>query len=98
MFWHAAAAGALRTPELEIDKSEAEILGKGLLELERQFPTQIDPRLLAALNMAAAMGMVYGPRIVAIRVRLKKEAMEKRPKAPVIAPDFGFTPNTPGSN
>lgn len=92
----------LSTPELEIDKEEAEILGKGLLEVERQFPTQIDPRVLALVNMGAAVGMVYGPRIVAIRARLAQEAKERKPKASVTTlfpgADFdGFQPNPPGA-
>lgn len=75
------------------------MLGRALIQLEQQFPTKIDPRVVAAVNLAGALGMVYGPRIVAIRMRLADERKSKRPSASV-TPFPGidaFTPNPPGA-
>jgi len=93
LFWHTAAAGALRAPELQLDKSEADLLGKALIQVEQQFPTQIDPRMIALLNLAGALGMVYGPRVVAIRMRVKEEAKERKPKADVLRFPDTFQPS-----
>lgn len=75
---HAGVAGMTATPELMLAEEEAKQLGRGLLELERCYPTTVDPRIIAWVNMTAICGMVYGPRIMAIRMRHSAE----RPKRP----------------
>ncbi len=90
------AAGALKAPELALDEDEAKLLGKALLQVEQQFPTKIDPRMIALVNLAGSLGIVYGPRIVAIRMRVSEERKAKKPKADIVqfAP---FTPNPSGA-
>lgn len=79
---HAAASTAFRVPEIALDKNEAEMLAKALVELEAQYPTQVDPRVLAWLNLAGVAGMIYGSRVFAYRMRKENEKAEKEQERP----------------
>jgi hypothetical protein len=58
--------------------SEAEALAKALVEIERLYPTQIDPRVLAWVNLVGTAGMIYGTRVFAIQARYASEREAKR--------------------
>lgn len=79
---HAGVAGMIATPELMLSEPEAKQLGQGLLELERCYPMAVDPRVLAWVNMTAICGMIYGPRIMAIRMRRQNERPQRQRREP----------------
>jgi hypothetical protein len=86
---HVAAAGVLKTPELALDPSEAKSLAKALDDVNRAFPTNVDPRLVVVLNATAVAAMIYGPRFVTIADRMKRERKEGRQRADVMSPGGG---------
>lgn len=67
---------------MALETSEAEMLAKALAGIEAQYPTQIDPRVLAWLNLAGVAGMIYGTRIFAYRMRKENEREERRQAPP----------------
>lgn len=87
---HVAAAGVLKTPELALEPSEARQLAKALDDVNKAFPTNVDPRLVVVLNATAVAAMIYGPRIVAVADRHKRERAERgrgRQTADVVSAD-----------
>lgn len=75
---HTAAAAVFKTPELVLADQEAEALAKALVEIERLYPAQIDPRVLAWINLVGTAGMIYGTRIFAIQARYASEREARR--------------------
>lgn len=65
---HAAIAGATSNPIWEISDGESKSLAVAILEIEKQYPTKIDPRALAWMNLAGVLGAVYGTRLFAMRM------------------------------
>jgi len=92
---HAVAATSLRIPELDLDKSEAAHLAEAVAEVARHYPTTIDPRVMAWVNLTMVAGMVYGPRFYAIRARAKSNAPARRVPQPRRAPDATENPTPP---
>jgi hypothetical protein len=70
---HAIIAAAVNVPELELDQSEADRLAKALGDIAKHHPTVINPRVADYVHLATALGVVYGPRVMAIRHRRAKE-------------------------
>jgi hypothetical protein len=62
---------------LEIDEAEGKKLGDAVEELGKIYGHTINPKTAAWVNFAAAAGVVYGPRFVAYRERMKRESAEK---------------------
>lgn len=77
---HSMGAAFLGIEELEIDETEAKKMGDALTELGNVYGKTISPKTMAWTNLAAACGMVYGPRIVAYRERLKHEPKKVGPQ------------------
>lgn len=98
MSLHAAAAGLMRSPELALDPMEAKTLAQAVVDLERAFPTQVDPRALAVVNFVGVCGMVYVPKMMQINRRQKdarNASNANADKSGLPGPDFfdpGFTP------
>lgn len=70
-------AAAVKTPELELDKTEAELLAKNIAAVNAHYGKVIDPKIMAWTGLIMACGTVYAPRVAAIRLRMSME-----PKAP----------------
>jgi hypothetical protein len=85
---HTIAATVTRTPELVLDGTEAEAMAKSIAEVAKHYPTNIDPKLMAWVNLSATSAMIYGPRLWLIRDRKDKE---RRP-TPAPDPQFSFPP------
>jgi hypothetical protein len=71
---HQGAAIFLKTPELMLDEKEAKQLSDAYSEfcVHHNVPVLSDKRL-SEVNMITAMMMVYAPRIIAIRNRVREE-------------------------
>jgi hypothetical protein len=59
-------AAICKTPELEIDKQEAQLVAEAVKELAKHYPVGMDPKKIAWANLIAALGTVYGPRVMVI--------------------------------
>ena len=79
MLTHSGLAFAFRTPELEIDKQEADVLTQSLLKVSRHYPNVAMPaKTLDWMNLIGVLGACYGGRIVRIKERKKKDNAEKQ--------------------
>lgn len=78
---HSMGAALTGMEELEIDDAEAKKLADATTELGKIYGHSISPKTLAWTNFAAACGVVYGPRIIAYRERVKQEAAKRTPKS-----------------
>lgn len=92
---HMFAAGMMDVPELVIDKPESKQLAEAVRGVTDLYAMQINPHTIAWGNLLLVCGMVYGPRIIALRNRKKSEPAKpklvpmKEPK-----PNGSATPNT----
>lgn len=80
------AAATFKTPEVALDPAEADQLAKALADLEAQYPTQIDPRVMAWLNFAGVAGLIVAPRVFAYRMRAAQERQQRRQNRPETPP------------
>jgi hypothetical protein len=78
LLFHTSMAAMTNTPELVLDKDEAQGLAESGLTLAAMYDIQPDPKLQAAILFAGQVGMIYGTRIVAIRARKSQEKEERR--------------------
>lgn len=77
MMAHTGFAAASKTPELELEESEADRLARALSTLSSYYPgAVISPKTMAWVGVISACGAVYGTRFTAIRIRMM---MEKTP-------------------
>jgi hypothetical protein len=72
-------AGATKTPEVEIDKSEGDLLASSLVNLAAQFDFEPDPKAQAIIATGVAFVTVAFPRVVMYRARKAQERKEKTP-------------------
>ena len=81
MMAHQWASVFLKTPELELSEDEAKKLSDAYSNFcaHHDVPVLSDKRL-SEINMIAALGMVYGPRLIAVRNRKKEESAAKKAK------------------
>jgi hypothetical protein len=91
---HAFGASITGIEELEIDDTEGKKLGDAVEELGKIYGKTINPKTAAWVNFAAACGVVYGPRFVAYRERMKKETAEKK-SLPRVGPQPAPIQRTP---
>ena len=72
----AMLAAALSTPEIALDKDEADPWAKAMAEVGKYHVKAIDPESLAWLNLAMITGGIAIPRMILIRQRRKAERAE----------------------
>jgi hypothetical protein len=77
MMAHTWAAVLLKTPEIGIDKDEAKQISDAYVEFCKYHTVPVlTPKRMSEINMLGALGIVYGPRIMAaVRNRKKKPAL-----------------------
>ena len=82
--------------EFNLEEGECKMYADAVRELNRQYERTISPKAEAWVNLFTAAGMIYGPRIWAIRNRTKKEK-EQTPTPTLLttntAPDKVVTMN-----
>lgn len=71
-FAHDMAAVLLKSPELSISENDAKLLAKGCQAVLAQYSFNPNPKVMAWLQLSAAAGMIYGPRVAMIMDRRKK--------------------------
>lgn len=91
---HAMAAAYLRIPELELEKTEAERLSAAAARVLAHYPVTLAAESIDIVNLVMACGMIYGSRVMAIRVRKSRagapHANAADPREPVKV--FQFVP------
>jgi len=93
---HMFAAQALSCPELQMAEEESRHLARAIQNVNEQYNTVLNPKVMAWVQLALVGGSIYGTRIVAIRARQLAEAGGSRPagaaivdiKTPKGAPDL----------
>jgi hypothetical protein len=71
---HTWAAAFLKTPELQLEKEEAKQISDAYIEFCQYHDVpMLSPKRLSEINLIAALGLVYVPRVIAIRNRTKEE-------------------------
>ena len=90
---HKVAATMTGLHELEVSEFEAAMLAESLAAVSREYDVAIDGKLAATLQLAAALGVIYVPRIVMIKKRAiqAKESQAASESAPTPTP----TPTPP---
>lgn len=73
MMVHSVAASYLKAEELELDEDDAVKLCESGDNVLSFYNKQPPPEVAVWLGFATAVSTIYGPRIVAIRVRVKRE-------------------------
>jgi hypothetical protein len=76
---HTWAAVFLKTPEIALTTEEAKKLSDAYTNFCEYHDIPIlSPKRMSEVNMILALGMVYGPRVIAVRNRIKEEARVKK--------------------
>lgn len=78
---HLALSAMTRTPELMLDPDEAALLAKASMDVMSFYDNmKIAPQTVAWVGLISALGSVYGPRFVALRIKAKTKAPEPEPE------------------
>jgi hypothetical protein len=76
---HTWAAVFLRCPEIALEKEEAKQLSDAYSNFcEYHVIPILSPKRMSEINMICALGLVYVPRVIAVRNRIKEEAQVKK--------------------
>lgn len=68
------AAAFLKVEELELSEPEAKQLGEAVARVNALYGNYMIPEKTAAwINLTMAAGSIYGPRMMAHKLRVKKE-------------------------
>jgi hypothetical protein len=68
---HMTMAMFLGLPELILTEKQAEQMADALCDFSREYDWEPDPKVMAAINLAATAGFVYVPKAAAIMARVK---------------------------
>jgi len=71
---HMFAASAFGAAEIALAPEEASQLATAINTVAAQYNKTMDPKVMAWLQLAGVVGMIYGTRVFAIRERMKSEA------------------------
>ena len=89
MIAHLGISGATKSPEMELDKSEADALAQATTKVMQEFDVRPDPKFIAIAGLVTTAGSIYGPRVILIRERRKQERKEKANQVPANIEQFG---------
>lgn len=86
---HSALAGIAKCPELELDEQEAQKVTGALDRLAAFYHVEPSPAVKMWMQVSGAFAQVYGPRMIAIKVRLDREKRDKaNPPGPRVVRPF----------
>lgn len=95
MLAHTGLALATKTPELELDKEESDLLADASTKLLAEFDLEPDPKTQAIIGFIIACGSIYGPRVAIVAMRKKKEKKDDEAgKASVYNPNGTYAGQT----
>lgn len=70
---HIALASIARCPELALEESEASLFANSLSTLADHYKIKLDGKSGAMIGFLYTLGIIYGPRAIAISVRVRNE-------------------------
>ena len=70
---HAMIAASTQMPEIAIDASESHIVAEAVANVADQYKIKLDGKTGAIAVLIYSLGIVYGPRAVAIAIRMRNE-------------------------
>lgn len=76
------AAAFFKTPELALDAEEATMLSGAIQSVQDFYDFETSAEVMLWVNFAGALAAVYGPRLVAIGMRTKKDKAKKKEAEP----------------
>lgn len=76
---HQLAAIATGIPELQITEEEGQMLGMSIANVAQEYDLSLDGKTGALLQLAAACGMIYVPRFLALKKRVVAAQAQKAP-------------------
>ena len=90
------AAAVTSLPEMQLDPKEAEALAEAAAEVAKYYPqlALMSGKSVAITSLASAVGMVYLPRMVAVRMRV--QAARTKQRTPPAPPNPLFSDPVPG--
>lgn len=74
---HAIVAVKAGAPEFIIDSAEANMLASAINDVQEFYGLEVSPEVTIWVNLVTALGTVYGPRVVTMYARKKKERADK---------------------
>jgi hypothetical protein len=83
---HALLSASLKIPELSLDPKEGAHLAAALANLQRYYPVHVTEKALAWGNVFSALGLVYGTRFAAMRVRIASERKNSNSASNIVRP------------
>lgn len=98
---HTMLAAATKTPELALDEKEARGIAEAATKVAAFYDVAASAKTIAWANLVSALGVVYGPRVIAIGMRRKHERAKRSDKVtPIrdgVMPPFEFPQPPNGS-
>lgn len=91
---HSIASSLTKVEEIALDKSEANQLAQALAAVNVHYQKTVDPKLIAWMGVVAVAGQVYGPRVLAYRLRAATEKAQRQ-QAPRMASNGNASPAAP---
>lgn len=88
---HTVAAMATGVQEIAISDKEGLALANGIIAVCEEYGLSISGKTGAALQLLGAAAMIYGPRVFAVKMRMDKQAAQR--KAQQEANTFEMGPN-----
>lgn len=81
---HGLLAHVAKTPELALDEAEASALAVAIADVSQHYDvlSRVSAEGVAWVNLMQAIGMVYGPRVIAYKMRKTAEKREPEPARP----------------
>lgn len=75
---HSLLAGATKIPELELDAEEGDTLGDAVKTVAAQYDYIPDEKVIAWVALIGTCASIYGPRIMAYKLRAMTEKEKRR--------------------
>lgn len=85
---HLALSAITKMPELALDEAESKKLAEAASAVQAQYDVTLNPKMLAWSQLVIVAGAIYGPRAIAVSMRVKREKASKRAST-VVSADFG---------
>lgn len=91
---HTLLATAIKTPGVALEQSEADQLASAIANVSRHYNFGASQKTLDWGNLMIALGVIYAPRVMMIRMRNKMEVQVSEDNYKVVIPTDGVPLHT----
>lgn len=74
---------AFVAPEFDLTTEEGRKLAGAVGRMSKLYDDKFNPKAVAWVDLLSTCGMIYGPRIITLRMRMAMEGQNNQPKQPV---------------